>query len=149
VAGISALQIGFCERGDNVPKLTLILRIARALSVRPGELLDDIKTPKRLGLSGHRRCDHRAVGEHSCDPDFTRAPLLRAEVRHHGAEVRRRGASFRHVPDGVACVSTRVAPPANIVDRASTPFGARAPVSETRALPEPSVRHRYPRAHLC
>jgi DNA-binding XRE family transcriptional regulator len=47
VAGVSALQIGFCERGDNVPKLTLILRIARALGVRPGELLDDIKTPKR------------------------------------------------------------------------------------------------------
>src|SRR6476646_4589166 len=42
VAGVSALQIGFCERGDNVPKLTLILRIARALGVRPGELLDDI-----------------------------------------------------------------------------------------------------------
>jgi DNA-binding XRE family transcriptional regulator len=47
VAGVSALQIGFCERGDNVPKLTLILRIARALGVRPGELLDDIRTPKR------------------------------------------------------------------------------------------------------
>jgi DNA-binding XRE family transcriptional regulator len=42
-AGVSALQVGFCERGDNVPKLTLILRIARALRVRPGELLDHIK----------------------------------------------------------------------------------------------------------
>jgi transcriptional regulator with XRE-family HTH domain len=42
-AGVSALQVGFCERGDNVPKLTLILRLARALGVRPGELLDHIK----------------------------------------------------------------------------------------------------------
>jgi len=42
-AGVSALQIGFCERGDNVPKLTLVLRIARALGVRPGELIDHIK----------------------------------------------------------------------------------------------------------
>ena len=43
VAGVSALQVGFCERGDNVPKLTLILRIARALGVRPGELIDHVK----------------------------------------------------------------------------------------------------------
>lgn len=42
-AGVSALQVGFCERGDNVPKLTLILLLARALRVRPGELLDHIK----------------------------------------------------------------------------------------------------------
>jgi transcriptional regulator with XRE-family HTH domain len=42
-AGVSALQVGFSERGDNVPKLTLILRIARALGVRPGELIDHIK----------------------------------------------------------------------------------------------------------
>lgn len=42
-AGVSALQIGFCERGDNVPKLTLVLRIARALGVRPGELIDHIR----------------------------------------------------------------------------------------------------------
>ncbi|MEA2336433.1 MAG: hypothetical protein QOE82_440 [Thermoanaerobaculia bacterium] len=41
--GVSALQVGFSERGDNVPKLTLILRIARALGVRPGELIDHIK----------------------------------------------------------------------------------------------------------
>jgi transcriptional regulator with XRE-family HTH domain len=47
VAGVSALQIGFCERGDNVPKLTLILRIARALGVRPGELLDHIRIGRR------------------------------------------------------------------------------------------------------
>ena len=42
-AGVSALQIGFMERGDNVPKLTLILRVAQALRVRPGELLDHIR----------------------------------------------------------------------------------------------------------
>jgi len=42
-AGVSALQVGFCERGDNVPKLTLVLRIAKALGVRPGELIDHIK----------------------------------------------------------------------------------------------------------
>jgi transcriptional regulator with XRE-family HTH domain len=42
-AGVSALQIGFTERGDNVPKLTLILRVARALRVRPGELIDHIR----------------------------------------------------------------------------------------------------------
>lgn len=45
-AGVSALQVGFCERGDNVPKLTLILRIARALGVRPGDLIDHIKVPR-------------------------------------------------------------------------------------------------------
>jgi DNA-binding XRE family transcriptional regulator len=43
VAGVSALQVGFCERGENVPKLTLILRIAQALRVRPGELIDHIR----------------------------------------------------------------------------------------------------------
>ena len=42
-AGVSALQVGFCERGENVPKLTLILRIAQALRVRPGELIDHIR----------------------------------------------------------------------------------------------------------
>jgi DNA-binding XRE family transcriptional regulator len=42
-AGIAAIQVGFVERGENVPKLTLILRIAQALGVRPGELIDHIK----------------------------------------------------------------------------------------------------------
>lgn len=42
-AGIAAIQVGFVERGENVPKLTLILRIAKALGVRPGELIDHIK----------------------------------------------------------------------------------------------------------
>lgn len=43
VAGVSALQVGFCERGENVPKLTFILRIAQALRIRPGELIDHIR----------------------------------------------------------------------------------------------------------
>jgi transcriptional regulator with XRE-family HTH domain len=42
-AGVSALQIGFVERGENTPKLTLILRVARAFRVRPGELVDHIR----------------------------------------------------------------------------------------------------------
>ncbi len=42
-AGIAAIHVGFVERGENVPKLTLILRIARAFRVRPGELIDHIK----------------------------------------------------------------------------------------------------------
>ncbi len=42
-AGVAAIHIGFVERGENVPKLTMILRIARALRIRPGELIDHIK----------------------------------------------------------------------------------------------------------
>jgi transcriptional regulator with XRE-family HTH domain len=38
-AGVSATYIGFIERGDNVPTLTIILQIASALEVRPSELL--------------------------------------------------------------------------------------------------------------
>jgi transcriptional regulator with XRE-family HTH domain len=41
-AGIAAIQVGFIERGENVPKLTMILKLARALGVRPGSLIDDI-----------------------------------------------------------------------------------------------------------
>lgn len=42
-AGIAAIHVGFVERGENVPKLTLILRIAKAFGVQPGELIDHIK----------------------------------------------------------------------------------------------------------
>lgn len=42
-AGVAAIHVGFVERGENVPKLTMILRLARALGVRPGELIDHIK----------------------------------------------------------------------------------------------------------
>jgi transcriptional regulator with XRE-family HTH domain len=38
-AGVSATYIGFIERGDNVPTLTIILQVASALKVRPSELL--------------------------------------------------------------------------------------------------------------
>lgn len=40
-AGVSATYIGFIERGDNVPTLTIILQIASALKVRSAELLRD------------------------------------------------------------------------------------------------------------
>jgi len=40
-AGVSATYIGFIERGDNVPTLTIILQIASALRVRSSELLRD------------------------------------------------------------------------------------------------------------
>jgi transcriptional regulator with XRE-family HTH domain len=45
-AGVAAIHVGFVERGENVPKLTMILRIAKALGVRPGELIDDIKVSR-------------------------------------------------------------------------------------------------------
>jgi transcriptional regulator with XRE-family HTH domain len=40
-AEISATYIGFVERGDNVPTLTIIIQIASALGARPSELLRD------------------------------------------------------------------------------------------------------------
>ena len=40
-AEVSATYIGFVERGDNVPTLTIIIQIASALGVRPSELLRD------------------------------------------------------------------------------------------------------------
>jgi transcriptional regulator with XRE-family HTH domain len=40
-AGVSSTYIGFIERGDNVPTLTIILQIASALKVRSSELLRD------------------------------------------------------------------------------------------------------------
>jgi len=45
-AGVAAIHVGFVERGENVPKLTMILRIAKALGVRPGELIDHIKVSR-------------------------------------------------------------------------------------------------------
>jgi transcriptional regulator with XRE-family HTH domain len=38
-ADMSATYIGYIERGDNVPTLTIILQIASALGVRPATLL--------------------------------------------------------------------------------------------------------------
>jgi len=40
-AGISATYVGFVERGDSVPTLTVILQIAEGLSVRPADLFRD------------------------------------------------------------------------------------------------------------
>jgi len=40
-AGVSGTYIGFIERGDNVPTLTIILQIASALKVRSSDLLRD------------------------------------------------------------------------------------------------------------
>jgi transcriptional regulator with XRE-family HTH domain len=40
-ADVSATYVGFVERGDNVPTLTIILQIAAALGVSPSELLRD------------------------------------------------------------------------------------------------------------
>jgi len=37
--------IGRLERGDREPRLTTILRLARGLDVRPGELVDDLPAP--------------------------------------------------------------------------------------------------------
>lgn len=38
-AGISATYVGFIERGDSIPTLSVILQVAGALNVRPAELL--------------------------------------------------------------------------------------------------------------
>lgn len=40
-AEVSATYVGFVERGDNVPTLTIIIQIASALGIRPSELLRD------------------------------------------------------------------------------------------------------------
>ena len=42
-AGIAADYLGFIERGENVPTLTIILKIAKALKVPPAELFRDFK----------------------------------------------------------------------------------------------------------
>ena len=41
LAGISATYVGFIERGDSVPTLTIVLQLAGALELRPAELLRD------------------------------------------------------------------------------------------------------------
>ena len=40
-AGISATYVGFIERGDNVPTLTILIQIASGLRMRPSDLLRD------------------------------------------------------------------------------------------------------------
>jgi transcriptional regulator with XRE-family HTH domain len=38
-AGMAADYLGFVERGDNVPTLTVILKLAKALDIDAGDLL--------------------------------------------------------------------------------------------------------------
>jgi transcriptional regulator with XRE-family HTH domain len=38
-SGVSATYIGFIERGDNVPTLTVVLDVAVGLGISPSELL--------------------------------------------------------------------------------------------------------------
>lgn len=42
VAEMSATYIGFIERGENVPTLTIILKLADALGVTPAHLIADV-----------------------------------------------------------------------------------------------------------
>jgi XRE family transcriptional regulator, regulator of sulfur utilization len=41
-ADMSATYLGFVERGENVPTLTIILKLADALRVSPGRMVDDV-----------------------------------------------------------------------------------------------------------
>jgi transcriptional regulator with XRE-family HTH domain len=41
IAEMSATYVGFIERGENVPTLTIIFRLADALMVSPAELIED------------------------------------------------------------------------------------------------------------
>lgn len=42
-ADLAADYLGFIERGENVPTLTVILKLARSLKVRPSDLLGDFE----------------------------------------------------------------------------------------------------------
>ena len=42
-AGVTAPTIGNIERGDNLPSLTTILKIADALGLYPAEMLDAVE----------------------------------------------------------------------------------------------------------
>jgi len=51
-ANLTADYIGFIERGENVPTLTVLLKLAKALSVDASELLSEftLATLKRMKL---------------------------------------------------------------------------------------------------
>jgi transcriptional regulator with XRE-family HTH domain len=51
-AGVTADYLGFIERGENVPTLTVILKLARALGVDAADLLSEFTLPalKRMKL---------------------------------------------------------------------------------------------------
>ncbi|HEX7152152.1 MAG TPA: helix-turn-helix transcriptional regulator [Thermoanaerobaculia bacterium] len=46
-AGLTSTYVGQVERGDKVPSLTVVLKLARGLSVAPADLLVDF-TPATL-----------------------------------------------------------------------------------------------------
>jgi len=41
-AEMSVTYLGFIERGENVPTLTIILKLADAFGVNPGRLVDEV-----------------------------------------------------------------------------------------------------------
>ncbi len=41
-AEMSVTYVGFIERGDNVPSLNIILKLADALRVTPAQLIEDV-----------------------------------------------------------------------------------------------------------
>lgn len=51
-ANMTADYLGFIERGENVPTLSILLKIARALNIDAGELLAEFTLPvlKRMKL---------------------------------------------------------------------------------------------------
>ena len=51
-ANLTADYVGFIERGENVPTLTVLLKLAKALSVDASELLREFTLPalKRMKL---------------------------------------------------------------------------------------------------
>jgi transcriptional regulator with XRE-family HTH domain len=51
-SGVTADYLGFIERGDNVPTLTVILKLARALGIDAADLLAEFTLPtlKRMKL---------------------------------------------------------------------------------------------------
>lgn len=47
-ADVHSTAVGRLERGAREPRLTTILRVARGLNVRPGELLDELERQGEL-----------------------------------------------------------------------------------------------------
>ncbi|HXH39317.1 MAG TPA: helix-turn-helix transcriptional regulator [Thermoanaerobaculia bacterium] len=51
-AGLTTTYVGQVERGDKVPSLTVVLKLAHALGVLPAELLDSFGHSVLRGLWG-------------------------------------------------------------------------------------------------
>jgi transcriptional regulator with XRE-family HTH domain len=49
-AGLTTTYVGQVERGDKVPSLTVVLKLAGALEVLPAELLDGFTPPILRGM---------------------------------------------------------------------------------------------------